>query len=65
MAIETVTADRPGERADQLLARAIDGLTRSAAQKLLDEGRVTSGGKTLKKNARPDEGAAASPCWSP
>ena len=57
MAIETVTADRPGERADQLLARAIDGLTRSAAQKLLDEGRVTSGGKTLKKNARPDEGA--------
>ena len=59
MAIETVTADRPGERADQLLARAIDGLTRSAAQKLLDEGRVTSGGKTLKKNARPDEGR----CW--
>ena len=57
MAIETVIADRPGERADQLLARAIDGLTRSAAQKLLDEGRVTSGGKTLKKNARPDEGA--------
>ena len=57
MAIENVTADRPGERADQLLARAIDGLTRSAAQKLLDEGRVTSGGKTLKKNARPDEGA--------
>ena len=57
MAIETVTADRPGERADQLLARTIDGLTRSAAQKLLDEGRVTSGGKTLKKNARPDEGA--------
>ncbi len=57
MAIETVTADRPGERADQLLARAIDALTRSAAQKLLDEGRVTANGKTLKKNARPDEGA--------
>lgn len=56
MAIETITADRPGERADQLLTRAIEGLTRSAAQKLLEEGRVTANGKTLKKNARPDEG---------
>ena len=34
----------------------MEGLTRSAAQKLLDEGRVTAGGKPLKKNARPDEG---------
>ncbi len=56
MAIETITADRPGERADQLLTRAMEGLTRSAAQKLLEEGRVTANGKTLKKNARPDEG---------
>ncbi len=56
MAIETITADRPGERADQLLTRAIEGLTRSAAQKLLEEGRVTANGKTLKKNARPDKG---------
>ncbi len=56
MAIETITADRPGERADQLLTRVIEGLTRSAAQKLLEEGRVTANGKTLKKNARPDEG---------
>ena len=56
MAIETVIADRPGERADQLLARVLDGLTRSAAQKLLDDGRVTANGKALKKNARPDEG---------
>ena len=56
MAIETVIADRPGERADQLLARVLDGLTRSAAQKLLDDGRVTANRKALKKNARPDEG---------
>ena len=57
MAILTIRADAPGERADQLLARSVEGLTRSAAQKLLDEGRVTAGGKPLKKNARPDEGA--------
>jgi 23S rRNA pseudouridine1911/1915/1917 synthase len=56
MAIELITADRPDERADQLIARSIEGLTRSAAQKLLDEGRVTANGKTLKKNARPDVG---------
>ncbi len=56
MAIELITADRPDERADQLIARSIEGLTRSAAQKLLDEGRVTANGKTLKKNARPDAG---------
>ena len=56
MAILTIRADAPGERADQLLARSVEGLTRSAAQKLLDEGRVTAGGKPLKKNARPDEG---------
>ena len=57
MALETVTADRPNERADQLLARVVDGLTRSAAQKLLEEGRVSANGKPLKKNARPDVGA--------
>ena len=56
MAIELITADRPDERADQLIARSIEGLTRSAAQKLLDEGRVTANGKALKKNARPDAG---------
>lgn len=56
MAIEFITADRPDERADQLIARSIEGLTRSAAQKLLDEGRVTVNGKALKKNARPDAG---------
>ncbi len=57
MAIATLTADRPNERADQLLARNIDALTRSAAQRLLEEGRVTCNGRAVKKNDRPDVGA--------
>ena len=53
MAILTIRADAPGERADQLLARSVEGLTRSAAQKLLDEGRVTAGGKQAPQEERP------------
>ena len=60
MPLLTLIADTPGERADQLLARSIEGLTRSAAQKLLEEGRVTLKGKALKKNAKPDPGAVLS-----
>ena len=47
-----LTADRDGERADQLLARGVGDLSRSQAQKLLDEGRVTCGGRVLRKNDR-------------
>ena len=32
----TLTAGTAGQRADQFLAAALDGLTRSAAQKLLE-----------------------------
>ncbi|MCI9473624.1 MAG: RluA family pseudouridine synthase [Flavonifractor sp.] len=46
----TLTADRAGERADQLLARLLPELTRSAAQRLLEDGRVTCGGQAVKKN---------------
>ena len=54
----SLTADRAGERADQLLSRSVEGLTRSAAQKLLEQGRVTTPeGRTLKKNERPEPGA--------
>ena len=54
----TLTADRAGERADQLLSRSVENLTRSAAQKLLEQGRVTTPeGRTLKKNERPEPGA--------
>ena len=46
----TLTADRAGERADAFLARSVPGLTRSAAQRLLDEGAVTLEGRPVKKN---------------
>ena len=43
---------REPNRADAALSAALDGLTRSAAQKWLEEGRVTLDGRPLKKNAR-------------
>ena len=45
-----LTADRAGERADQFLARLLPELTRSAAQRLLEEGAVTLNGLPVKKN---------------
>ena len=45
-----LTADRAGERVDQFLARTLPELTRSAAQRLLEEGAVTRGGGRGKKN---------------
>ncbi len=45
-----LTADRAGERVDQFLARTLPELTRSAAQRLLEEGAVTRGGGQVKKN---------------
>lgn len=38
-------------RADAVLSAQLDGLTRSAAQKWMEEGRVTLNGKPVKKNA--------------
>ena len=46
------TADRDGERADAFLARTVPDLTRSAAQRLLEEGRVTRAGRPVRKNDR-------------
>ena len=46
-----VTAERE-ERLDQLLARALPDLTRSAAQKLLEGGLVSIAGETAKKNRK-------------
>jgi len=51
-----LTADKTGERADAALARLCPDLTRSAAQKLLESGAVTCGGKALKKNDKLTEG---------
>ena len=39
-----------GGRADAVLSSMVDGLTRSAAQKWMEEGRVTLNGKPVKKN---------------
>ena len=52
----SLTAKESGERLDALLARSIDGLTRSAAQRLIDSGAVTLGDMALKKNRRTREG---------
>mgnify|MGYP005953509775 CR=1 FL=1 len=49
-------ADRAGERADQLLARLVPELTRSAAQRLLEEGAVTVNGAAVKKNYKTNPG---------
>ena len=46
----TVTAEESGDRIDALLARRMEDLSRSAAQRLLEEGRVRLGGGTVKKN---------------
>ncbi len=49
------TADRE-ERVDLFLSRSCPGLTRSAAQKLLEDGAVTCGGERIKKNRRTSPG---------
>ena len=46
----TLIADLAGERLDAFLARSVENLSRSGAQKLLEEGCVTVGGKPGKKN---------------
>ena len=46
-----LTVSEPG-RADALIAAGLDGVTRSAAQKWLEEGRVTLNGAPVKKNAK-------------
>ena len=48
----TLTPQEGGERLDAFLARRVEGLTRSAAQRLLEEGAVTCGGKPLKKSEK-------------
>ena len=49
-------ADTAGERLDAFLARSVEGLTRSGAQKLLEEGHVTRNGKPGKKNDKLNPG---------
>ncbi len=48
----TLYPDCSGERLDAYLARAVENLTRSGAQKLLEEGCVLRNGKPAKKNEK-------------
>ncbi len=50
-------AERAGQRVDVFLAEAIPELTRSAVQRLLEQGLVTCGGAPVKKNAKTEAGA--------
>lgn len=45
-----IRAEESGERIDALLARNVEGLSRSAAQRLIDDGCVSVNGKSPKKN---------------
>ena len=51
-----IEATESAERIDALLARSVDGLTRSAAQRLLEQGAVTLCGKPVKKNHKTSPG---------
>ena len=51
-------ADNSGERLDAFLARCAEGLSRSAAQKLIEEGAVRRNGKPGKKNDKLNVGDA-------
>ena len=53
-------ADIPSERLDAFLARTSESLSRSAAQKLIEEGCVTRNGKPAKKNDKLNIGDAIS-----
>ena len=51
-----VAPEQAGERLDKLLADSLEGLTRSAVQKLMEEGAVLCGGVTIAKNAKAKAG---------
>lgn len=48
----SATPERAGERVDAFLASMLPELSRSAVQRLLEDGRVLCGGAVCKKNAR-------------
>lgn len=45
-----INVTESGERIDALLSRSVEGLTRSAAARVIESGGVTIGGKPVKKN---------------
>ena len=52
----TLTADTSGERLDAFLARSMEGTSRSAVQRLIEDGNVLRDGKRCKKNDRLEAG---------
>ena len=50
--IINIKAEESGDRIDALLAHSISGMTRSAAQRLIDDGAVLLGSRPVKKNYR-------------
>ena len=56
----TLYADTAGERLDAFIARSVENLTRSSAQRLLEEGCVLVDGKPAKKNHKLSVGQAVS-----
>ena len=48
----TLTRDKTGERLDAALARLVPSLSRSQAQRLIEQGAVTHGGRPVKKNEK-------------
>ena len=50
--ILSIVAEESGERIDALLARTVDGLSRSAAQRLLEQGLVLLEGESVGKSRR-------------
>lgn len=57
-----IRAEESGERIDALLARNVESLSRSAAQRLIDEGCVSVNGKCPKKNYKCAVGDEVSLC---
>ncbi|MBQ9662968.1 MAG: RluA family pseudouridine synthase [Oscillospiraceae bacterium] len=55
--ILSIIAEESGERIDALLARAVAGLSRSAAQRLIEQGAVLLEGRPVQKNTRCEAGA--------
>lgn len=53
-----ITAQESGERIDALLARSLGNMTRSAVQRLIEDGAVTVGGAAVKKNYKCSPGDA-------
>ena len=54
----TLMLDRDGERLDSALSRLVPELTRSQAQRLIEQGAVTQAGRPVKKNEKLPAGTA-------